>query len=61
MSAKIFRFVVHPRVHEYLQLGWVAHTGLDGTHHGKWAKLMEWPFDDRPPEEPQIQEAPIAS
>lgn len=59
MSAKIFRFVRHSDVQLYADLGWLIHNSLDGTHHGQWSKLIEWPHDDPPPE-PDKSGVPLA-
>lgn len=52
-QAKIFRFVRHEQVQFYLDAGWIKHRSLEGTHHGQWSALIEWPFADRPPEAPK--------
>lgn len=60
MTAKIFRFVRHHEAQAYLELGWIAHSGLKGTHHGQYSTIIEWPHHDRPPDEPEAREVPIA-
>jgi len=59
MSAKIFRFARHEDVAAWMNCGWIVHKSLDGTHHGRWAALIEWPKPDEPPAEPAM-EAPAA-
>lgn len=51
--AKIFRFVRHENAQSYLDLGWVAHDGLKGTHHGQYSTIIEWPRPDEQPAEPK--------
>ena len=58
-TAQIFQFVRHHDVPGMLACGWIAHKSLDGSHHGRWAALMEWPHKDRPPEYP-AEEIPCA-
>jgi hypothetical protein len=59
MSARIFRFVRHEYSGAYIELGWINHKSLEGTHHGVHATLLEWP-KDTPPVEPEAQEIPLA-
>ena len=59
MPAKIFRFVRHAQAPAYLELGWINHDSLKGTHHGQHATLLEW-TKDGPPQEPEAQEVPLA-
>lgn len=59
MTAKIFRFVRHPQVQAFADLGWIGHRSLEGTHHGEWSRLMEWPLET-PPIEPEVHEVPLA-
>jgi hypothetical protein len=58
MKARIFRFVRHENAQSYLDLGWIAHDGLKGTHHGQFSTIIEWPGEE-PPSEPK--EIPLAS
>ena len=37
----IFRYVIHERVSEYLNLGWIVCADL-GPVHGQWSVLMRW-------------------
>lgn len=59
MKAQIFRFVRHAELQSFVDLGWIAHDSLDGTHHGRWSKLIEWTHDE-PPREPETKEVPLA-
>jgi len=52
-NARIFRFVRHENAQSYLDLGWIVHDGLRGTHHGQYSTIIEWPHPDRAPEEPK--------
>lgn len=36
------RWVIHPRVPDYLLLGWLALPTLEGTHHGHWSAHCVW-------------------
>jgi len=50
-KARIFRYVRHGQIQSFIAAGWVAHRSLEGTHHGDWSALLEWPHDE-PPKEP---------
>jgi hypothetical protein len=52
MAEQTFLYVPHRFVPEYLALGWIQHDSLDGTHHGHYSKLLEWPHE-RPIETPR--------
>lgn len=56
VTTKTYLYVLHKHVPDYLALGWIKHDSLDGTHHGHYSKLMEWPFSDRPIETPPRRE-----
>lgn len=58
-TAQIFRFVRHADTQSYLDLGWIAHDGLKGTHHGQYSTIIEWPHSE-PPREPEAKEVPLA-
>jgi hypothetical protein len=49
----IVRYVVHSKVASYIALGWIAHDGFVGTHHGQYSTLMEWPLEKGDPVEPE--------
>ena len=49
MKELFFRYVPHAEVHKYLQNGWTAHKGLNGTHHGVYSVLMQWTGTGEPP------------
>lgn len=51
--AMIVRYVNHSRVADYVALGWIAHPGLFGTHHGEYSQLLEWPLHKGEPVEPE--------
>lgn len=36
------RFVLHDVVPDYLRLGWLALSSLEGTHHGFWSAHCVW-------------------
>jgi hypothetical protein len=38
----LHRFVLHDRVPDYLRLGWLALSSLEGTHHGFWSVHCAW-------------------
>ncbi|MEY9676055.1 hypothetical protein ABIE93_005989 [Bradyrhizobium elkanii] len=38
----LHRFVLHDRVPDYLRLGWLALSSLEGTHHGFWSAHCIW-------------------
>jgi hypothetical protein len=44
------RFVLHHRVPDYLQLGWMALPSLEDTHHGRWSTHCIWLCECRPVE-----------
>lgn len=50
--ALIVRYVPHYKVAEYEALGWVAHPGFYGIHHGAYSCLLEWPLSNGEPIEP---------
>ena len=60
MMARIFRFSTHDKTEAYVAVGWVNTRSLEGTHHGTYATVLEWPHHDRPPEEPEATEVPLA-
>ena len=37
----ILRFVTHEKVREYESKGWRIASTLEGSHHGRWAVIME--------------------
>src|SRR3990167_11148013 len=43
MTEKEFRFVRLAHVEDFERVGWTKHNSLDGTNHGEWSALMEWP------------------
>ncbi len=53
--AMIIRYVPHSQVAAYVALGWIAHPGLFGTHHGAYSVLLEWPLDKGEPVEPESE------
>ena len=38
----LHRWVIHPRVPDYLRCGWLALPTLEGTHHGMWSVHCVW-------------------
>lgn len=58
-TAQIFRFVRHHDAPAYIELGWINHRSLEGTHHGQYSTLLEWTKSE-PPAEPDAREVPIA-
>ena len=47
MRERIFRYVNHERVVEFLALGWIVRADL-GNYHGEFSLLMEWLCDCKP-------------
>lgn len=39
---RLFRYVAHERVPDFLRCGWIARDSLLGTHHGDYSVLCEW-------------------
>jgi hypothetical protein len=52
----ILRYVPRRRVPAYQALGWVAHDCLNGTPHGLFSMLCEWPLELGEPVEPEPEE-----
>ena len=44
----IFRYVLHERINDYLQLGWKLADDLQGTPHGNYSVLMQWDKEGEP-------------
>lgn len=44
-ASTIYKFVVWSEVESYFKLGWQYNGGLEGTHHGETACIMEWMCD----------------
>lgn len=53
MTEGIFKYVRHDDVPAYQALGWMRHSGLDGTHHGEYSALCEWPSERGDPVYPK--------
>lgn len=46
-----YRYVRHENVVRAIELGYIAHPeALEGTPHGRYSMLMEWPLSSEPPE-----------
>lgn len=42
MSDQLFHLARIEHAPDWLRLGWIARSWLDGTHHGQWSVPMEW-------------------
>ena len=56
MTPSVHRWVRIPVADDYLRLGWVAESTLEGTTHGFWSVHMVWICADCQPIEPKRAE-----
>lgn len=42
-SESVFAYVRYEQAADFLRTGWLPHPSLQGTNHGNYAVLMEWP------------------
>lgn len=41
-SEKVFRYIRHHKISDYLLLGWMPYDSLNGTPHEQYSILMEF-------------------
>jgi hypothetical protein len=44
-----YRYCRIPDMEDWLRLGWLPTSALDGTHHGDWSVLCVWICGCAPP------------
>lgn len=58
MTDLIIRYVRNGDVPAYEAVGWIARPEcFNGTHHGEYSTLCEWPMDKGEPVEPEDKDA----